>query len=231
VIGPVEIRGFLGPGKIKLTNLVTGDVDFGLVDGLVYASPDEKARVLVTTRGLLDRWMRANRRWWQTPGSAARGIDQALRSEGFFAQAVGSEAAVFKYVDISVIKPATATFAFAMLAARSQDLGPPIPDEIMISVLQGDRAFVLSASVTAKIDPIPACDAVQQAYTAKVDAAYAAYEASEPKDLKLSDRGTKLREEGDTAYRRCFGEQARRQGFFADVTRQVQALVDTLPTR
>src|ERR1700730_14688559 len=29
VIGPVEIKGFSGPGKIKLTNLVTGDVDFG----------------------------------------------------------------------------------------------------------------------------------------------------------------------------------------------------------
>jgi hypothetical protein len=231
IVGPVELKGFPGPGTIKLTSLSTGDVDFGLVDGLVYASPDDKAKVLVTTPELLARWMHTNRSVWLTPGTVARGNDQAIKSEGFFAQAVGSDAAVFKYAKLPLVKPATASFAYAVLAAHSQDLGPQIPDEIMISVLQGDRAFVLSASVTAKIDPIPACDAVQQAVAAKADAAYAAYQASDLKNTKLFDRSTKLRDEGDEAYRGCFGEQAKRQGFFAEVVRQAQALVDVLPAR
>jgi hypothetical protein len=54
---------------------------------------------------------------------------------------------------------------------------------------------------------------------------------SEQKGDDLPDQRDRLEEEGDAAYRRCFAQQAKGQGFFATLSRQAQALVDRLPVR
>jgi hypothetical protein len=55
--------------------------------------------------------------------------------------------------------------------------------------------------------------------------------ASELKDEKLSEQSTRLEEEGDAAFHRCFAQRAKSQSYFAALTRQAQALVDRLPAR
>ena len=46
-----------GAGKLNLDTLIEGDQGFGLLDGLVYGAGDAKTRVIVTTDGLLRRWL------------------------------------------------------------------------------------------------------------------------------------------------------------------------------
>jgi hypothetical protein len=44
IIGPSRLQGFPGPGKGNLASLFSGDEDFGLLDGLVFASKNGIAK-------------------------------------------------------------------------------------------------------------------------------------------------------------------------------------------
>ncbi len=231
IIGSLSIEGFSPQGKINLDTLTPGEIDFGRLDGLVYSSADDKTRVLVTTDALLDRWLRAHRNWWPGLANVPQAVGDALKSEAFYTQALATDAAIGRYAELPVAKPAKAGFAFAMLAARSQDIGPRTPEEVIVSVVQAGRVFVVSAPANAKVDPIPACEEVWREYQGKADSIFSAYTASDPKDDKLLAEHTQLQEEGDAAFRRCFAERARNEGFFAKLVEQAQALVDRLPLR
>ena len=60
IVGPVEIKG-LGAGKLSLGSLYEGDLGFGSLDGLLFASEDYKTAIVVTTRSLFMRWLRAHK--------------------------------------------------------------------------------------------------------------------------------------------------------------------------
>ena len=66
IVGPVEIAG-LPESKLNLGSLYTGDMGFGTLDGLLFHSPDYKTSIVVTTRTLFLRWLRAHRNWQDTP--------------------------------------------------------------------------------------------------------------------------------------------------------------------
>src|SRR6478609_4556659 len=65
ILGPVEIAG-LPESKLNLGSLYTGDMGFGTLDGLLFHSPDYKTSIVVTTRTLFLRWLRAHRNWQDT---------------------------------------------------------------------------------------------------------------------------------------------------------------------
>jgi hypothetical protein len=232
IAGPLEIKGFAAPGKSNLDTLFKGDQGFGLLDGLIYSSADDKTHVVVTTEALLDHWLKEHKDWWgPTVANVPQNVDAALRSEAFYTQALQTDAAISRYAELPVAKPAKASIAFAMLVARAQDVGPRIPDELIVSLVQGGRAFVASAPASAKIDPMPACERIWQEALRKSTAAQEAYAASEPKDEKLAEQSTRLEEEGDAAFRKCFAESAKSHGSFAILARQAQALIDQLPSK
>ena len=66
----------------------------GHLDGLAYGSPGNQRMVMVTTDGLLKSWLTLHKTWWgkdeekmpQTPAAA-------LKTEGFYTQAIGFDAA------------------------------------------------------------------------------------------------------------------------------------------
>jgi hypothetical protein len=134
-------------------------------------------------------------------------------------------------VELPVAKPPNAKFAFAMLVARSQDIGPRNPDELIVSVVQGGRVFVVSAPANAKVASMPACQKIWEQAQQKAAAIQQAYIGSELKNDKLSEQRERIEQEGDAAFHRCFAQRAITQGFFAGLTRQAQALVDRLPSR
>jgi predicted DNA-binding WGR domain protein len=76
---------------------------------------------------------------------------------------------------------------------------------------------------------MPACEQIWQDALRKAAEAHEAYIASEIKDDKLSEQWTRIEEEGDAAFHRCFAQRAKSQGYFAALTRQAQALVDRVP--
>jgi hypothetical protein len=231
-VGTSDIKDFSAPAKSNLDTLFTGDAGFGQLDGLVYSSADDKTHIVVTTDALLGHWLRAHKDWWgPTVANVPQDVDAALKSEAFYTQALKTDAAIFKYAELPLARPAQAKFAFAMLAARSQDLGPRAPDELIVSVVKDGRVFVVTAPANAKVDPVPGCERIWRDASRNAAKAHEAYVASGLKDEKLFEQSTRIEEEGDVAFRRCFAQQAKGRSFVVSLTKQAQGLVDSLPSR
>jgi len=217
IVGPSELKGFPKEGKITLESLAEGDEGFGLLDGLVHASSDETTRIVVTTRELLDRWLAAHKKWWGDKNDMPPGLEPALKSEAFYTQALSTDAYFYKFADIPVARPAGATFAFATLVGRAQDLGLQMPKEVVVTLLRGEQAYVIVAPAAATVEAAPQC--VQ------------AWKKAEKQALQKPDRYDELSEEAYRAYRRCFAAQAPQRRYFPAIVRQAQALIDALPTK
>lgn len=236
IIGGVAIKGLPKPGvansgKLNLGTLFPSDQGYGTLDGLVFASADDKTRVIVTTATMFATWLRLHQDWWgeKTP-NVPQDVTAALASEAFYTQAIQTDAAVMKFAQLPLAPPAGATVAFAMLAARSQDQAPPVPDEIFVTVMRGGRLYVANAPVGRKFAAVAACTEVRRRQEKAADAALAAYTAGKSKDEKLLDRSTALREEADAVFLRCFAKEAARQPAFAAAVKQAQGLLDSLPS-
>ena len=227
IVGPLDLKDVAAEGKINLDTLVKGDQGFGMLDGVVHASADDKIRIVVTTDLLFKRWLHEHRKWWGFD-NVPQQADKALRSESFYTQAISTDSAVSKYTELPIKKPAKASFAFAMLNARTQTDGPRPADNIIVSVVQGGRVYVVSAEAGVTIGPIPKCDAVWQQYEQKAAEAYTAAAQFDAKDKNRPD-GSKVRDQGDAAYHRCFAEQAPGEKPFAALVQQAQKLADGLP--
>ena len=232
IVGTSEIKGFSAPAKSSLDTLFKDDMGFGLLDGLVYSSADGKTRIVVTTDALLAHWLREHKDWWgPMAANVPPDVNAALKSDAFYTQALQSDAALSTYMELPIARPAQAKLAFAMLAARSQDVGPRTPDELAVSVVKEGRVFVMTARANAKVDPMPACQRIWRDASRNAAKAHEAYVASGLKDDNLLEKSARMEEEGFTAFRRCFAQQAKGRSFVAALTRQAQELIDRLPSK
>jgi hypothetical protein len=216
IVGPSALKGFPAEGKTNLDSLAEGYEGFGLLDGLVYASADDASRIVVTTRELLDKWLAAHATWWGDKTDMPPGLESALKSEAFYTQALSTDAYFYKFVDIPLAQPAAATFAFATLVGRAQDVGRQTPNEVVAVLLRGGHAYVVLTPAAAKAETSPQCEQTWK-------------KAEERARQAQSDKSDKLTEEAYRAYRLCFAAQAPRSGYFAAITKQAQALIDMLP--
>jgi hypothetical protein len=228
IVGPLAITGFATTGKINLDTLISGEMGYGLLDGLVYEARDRKSRVIVTTEPLLAGWMRTHEHWWEKKARMPQDVERAFKWGSFYTQAMSADAAVDTYAELPVRSP-KAKVVVALLVARTQDIGPATPDEVIVAAVQGGRVFVVSAPAAVKVGAIAACDQIWADALKNADAKYTAYQASDPKDEKLFDEHTRMQDEGAAAFGRCFNERAKTESFFAALTRQAQAIVDRLP--
>ncbi len=160
VVGPpkLELPGLPAEGKINNDTLTKGDQGFGMLDGLRYASEDYKTLAVVTTEGLFKIWLREHRKWWRD-NNVPQDPANALRHTSFYTQAMSTDAAVFKYVELPIRKPAAATLAFAMLGTSAQDVGPWEAEDVTVALLQGGKLYVVRVKTSAKIGPFPSCKA------------------------------------------------------------------------
>lgn len=226
IIGVVTVAGF-GPAKINLDTLMP-EMGFGQLDGLVVASADAKSSVIVTTVPLLMHWLRGHRHWWGARGATMpQDIAGAARSEAFYTQATASGAATVAYGTLAVTKPSGVRLASAILAARTQDLSPPAPDQIFVVLEKDGRVAIANAPLAQVLAPDMDCAALRARFAARANAAFEAYRASGLKDTQQYDRSTALEQEGDRAQRRCFAEKLPAAAR-AQATQQAQALIDAL---
>ena len=225
IIGPDAAKGLPGKGTLNLDGLYQGDQGTDMLDGLRYASANEKLSVVVSNDVLLKAWIAAHAK----EDSFSDSVEEALKAETFYTHAISADAAVSRYAELPVVKPAKATFVYAMLGLRSQDNTPSTPDEIFIAAVAGNRVYVARAPAAAKIAAMPACDAIWKDYLARSTAAFEKNAGTEQTDQ--AEDGGKLRDEGDVAYRKCFSEKAKDLAFYAPVVKQAQEVVDRLPLK
>jgi len=229
VVGPSEIKGFPTEGKINLSALSKGDMGYGTLDGLVYRSADEKSSVTVTTEALLNVWLKAHRNWWPKLENVPQDVAKALRSNAFYTQALDSDAAFSQFAELPIAKPANG-IAVALLGTRAQDIGPSPADLIIVAAVRGGRVFLVSASATAKIETMPACQPIWDESVRKAAEMFKRWEDGGRKNDKQFDQ-TRIENEGDAAYRKCFGERVKADARFKTLTGQAQALLDALPAK
>ena len=237
-------RTGFGPGKLNLDALSNGDQGFGLLDGLRFDSltgdngetagqngldgkyVEPKAHIIITTQTLFKRWLRAHKDWW---GKNTRNVPQrigtALQDESFYTQAIPTDAAVVKFNELPIAKPASATFAFAMLGGRTQDEAPNAADEVFVAALANGKVYVAYGSIKPKV-AIPACVAIKTETNKKAEKAADDLQSNRI-DRKAYDKLGDLRQQGEYAYKRCFTQRAPQQPSFAEATRQAHTLLAT----
>jgi hypothetical protein len=234
-------EGF-GPAKLHIDTFNKGDEGFGMLDGLrfdatlgkngdkagqdgadgKYVGP--KVHIIITTQTLFERWLRAHKDWW---GKDIKNVPQqigvALKDESFYTQAVSSGSAVVNFNSLPIVKPAGASFAYAMLAGRTQSDIPNAADNAFVSAIANGKVYIAYGSIDPKVQ-VPACIAIRASYDKKAEQVDDDLRF-EKIDRKAYDKLGNLRQKGEDEYRRCFTLNAPKQASFAEATRQAQKLL------
>ena len=221
VIGPVNVKGFSGAGEYSVGSLFQGDMEFGVLDALVFTK-DKQTRLVVTTVSLADRWFKS--RDGVSPENGApppKDLQSALKRDEFYTRATPGDAAVGNMGELPVTKPAGVDFVYAMLSLRRQDIVPVPAEEMLIGVIVPPRVYILNAPI-AKIRIMPACEKLSKDADAKAN------RMARSKDDKVANAAEDERERGDAAMRKCFAEQVKSNPAFAKLTKQAQDFVDML---
>ncbi|WP_207456769.1 hypothetical protein [Azospirillum sp. SYSU D00513] len=228
MIGPLRLDGFPAEGRINLETLLK-ELGYGRLDGLFHDSARTGAAVVATTEELLKAWLKEHQDWWPDAANPPQDIPAALRSEAFYSQAISTGAQIAAFGEIPVTLPGGS--AFAMLAMARQDIGPVLPDLLVLALVKDGRVFVASLPAEAAIEPIPACQEVWRRAEVKAEGFHEAYRASKQRDEALLDKAFKAEEDGDAAFRRCFADRVEAQPAYPDLLRRAQAMVDGLGGR
>jgi hypothetical protein len=241
ILGETGRKGF-GPARLNIETFYKGDEGFGTLDGLKFDSElgangekagsngadgkyiEPKSHIIVTTQTLFARWLRAHKDWWDKDiKNVPQQIGAALRSESFYTQAIQTDSAVINFNSLPITKPASATFAYGFLAARTQSEIPDAADEVFVSALANGKVYIAYGSIAPKVG-IAACLTIRAGYNKKAEDADNKFRSNEI-DRKAYDKLGDFRQQGEDAYKRCFIQRAPQQPSFADATRQAQALL------
>jgi hypothetical protein len=229
IVGPVAIQDMDDQGALNLDTLMEGDEGFGLLDGMVYGKVDAKTRVIVTTNKMFQLWLHQHKNWL---GKDSADLPQrpsaAIRNDDFYSQAVLTDAAIMRFAELPVHKPATAAFAYAMLAARTQSEVPPQADEIFIAAALSKHVFIANTKEFAAVGPIASCDQIRNGLIKKSEEAAGEPGLDDEARLAKSDA---LSAKSKAEFLRCFARQASHQNGFAAATTAAQTLMDRLLPR
>ena len=239
------VRDSFGPAKLNIDTFSKGDEGFGMLDGLRFDAllgmsgetagqngadgkyVEPRSHIIVTTQSLFERWLRAHREWW---GKKTRNVPQqigaALKDESFYTQAIASGAAVVNFNSLPIEKPPGASFAYVMLAGRTQSELPDAADQVFGSVIANGKVYIAYGSIDAPVQ-VPDCLAIRGDYVKKAEQAADDLQSGKI-DRKAYDRLGDIRQKGDEAYKRCFTQNAPQRPFFAEATRQAQRLLQAI---
>lgn len=232
VVGPINVQDLPREGVMNLDTLFKGDQGFGTLDALIFSSPKESTSVLVTTVPILQRWLKEHKDWWGANlANVSQEIGAAIKDEAFYTQALKTDAAFFKFVEVPVVKPANTDFVFAMLSGRAQDYGLEKPDELVVTEIRDGKIYIVTVPPVGEIAGFPACNKIWQDAVKKSSVLQEKYSASGMKDEKLLNDGEKAQEEGYAASRRCFAEHAKNEKYFSALIKQAQEWIELMPAK
>jgi hypothetical protein len=227
VIGPLNVKGFTSEGVYNVGSLFRGDMEFGVLDGLSFTRPKD-TRLVVTTTGLLDRWVKSSDGLAPENGGTPPDARAALKLDLFYTRAIPTDAAVGNFGELPVAKPAGADFVFAMLSARRQDIGAAAPDEVLIGAIAPPRVYLVSMPMVPKVKLMATCEKLLKDAEAKANRMFEANEKAANKSETVTDEMERVREAGDEAMRKCFATRVKSDPAFVRLTKQAQEMVEAL---
>lgn len=188
IVGPVRLPGLVDRGRTAYQGFYgLGSSD--KADGLFFLWRD--ARVFVTTRGL-----------WQRTVAAARPVAGGTVDEALAFATVSSDTGYLRFAEAPVRHGPSTRVARATVGLFAQALGAWPPRDLVVTVEQGDRIYVVATELDPASPQVPACEA--------------RWNESPQQDPDFA------------IYRRCVGAALPSTPGFADAVRQAQAIVDAL---
>ena len=228
ILGPFAIAGYPSAGKISLETLSDSEIGFGMLDGLVHTAGDNGPQVVVTTRTLLERWLRVLPTAKDPGERLPADVDAALRLDRFYSFAIASDSAFGKTADLAVTKPKGADLVVAELGGFAQDIGPNSDQQILVTLQKDGRIYIATQSAKSPIGKIEACEAIWSAADEKTQEMKKAYQKSGAKDEKLFDASNKLEDQGDQDYRACLVARTPQEAYYPALAKEAQELADRL---
>lgn len=226
ILGPLSVKDFPATGKINLESLSASDIGFGMLDGLRYAKSDEGPSIVATTRGLAERWLQSKTDEDDESLKLPTGIDDALKLDAFYTQAIGADATFVKTLDFALKKPEGADIVVARLGGWTQDVGPIYAQQVVVAVVKGDRVLIAEAPASPPVPKIAACEALWTAADATAQKFQETYQSSDLKDQQAYDAANAAWEKGDGDYRACMGERLPGDAAFPALLAEAQQLAD-----
>ncbi|RWA84338.1 MAG: hypothetical protein E5V92_28095 [Mesorhizobium sp.] len=226
ILGPLSVKDFPATGKINLESLSASDIGFGMLDGLRYAKSDEGPSIVATTRGLAERWLQSKTDEDDESLKLPTGIDDALKLDAFYTQAIGADAAFVKTLDFALKKPEGADIVVARLGGWTQDVGPIYAQQVVVAVVKGDRVLIAEAPASPPVPKIAACEALWTAADATAQKFQETYQSSDLKDQQAYDAANAAWEKGDGDYRACMSERLPGDAAFPALLAEAQQLAD-----
>ncbi|TPI32999.1 hypothetical protein FJW08_07445 [Mesorhizobium sp. B3-2-1] len=221
LLGPFTVQGFPAAGTINIESLSSSDVGFGMLDGLRHGTEDGPS-IVVSTRGLVERWLRSRAAETDADLKLPTDFDAALKLDAFYTQAIGSDAAFTGTLDFTVKKPDGADMAIARLGGWAQDVGPNYDQEVVVTVVKGNSVMIAEAPAT--VPKIAACDAVWTA--ADAAAQKLIKQTTGDSDENTSDAADAAWAKGDSDFRACMGKNLPDNPVFPALLAQAQTLAD-----
>ncbi|MER8896844.1 hypothetical protein [Mesorhizobium sp. M0676] len=228
IVGPLAVKDFPPTGTINIESLSDSDIGYGMLDGLRYTKDDDGPSLVATTRGLLERWLQSRTAETDESFKLPVGIDEALKLDAFYTQAINSDAAFEGTLDFPLKKPEGADIAFARLGGWTQDVGPIYEQEVVITLVKGNSVRIIAAPAAPAVPKIAACDAVWAAADAAAQKFQEAYQASDLKDEKAFESSNAAWDKGDSDYRACMAQRLPADPAFPALLAQAQALADQM---
>jgi hypothetical protein len=241
IVGDTSRKQY-GPATLSLLSFYKGDDTFGAIDGLRFESllgkngekagrkgangkyVEPKAFVIVTTQPMFERWLRTHEEWWNEKNKNVAGkFAAALEDETLYTTTLPNGSAMVSFGTLPIARPASASFAHAMLGARTQSEIPNAADEVYVAALANGKAYVASSTIRPKVQ-VPACIAIRKSYDKNAEKAADDLQFNRI-DREAYDRLGDFRQQGEDAYKRCFTERVAQQPSFAEATKQAQALL------
>jgi len=227
ILGPLAVKGFPATGTINLQSLNGSDIGYGMLDGLRYAQSDDGPSIVASTRGLTERWLKSKAAETDADFKLPTSIGEALKLDGFYTQAIGSDAAFSGTLDFALKKPDGVDAVVARLGGWTQDIGPIYDQHVVVGLVKGDRVLIAEAPASPAVPKIAACDSIWAAADAAAQKAQTDQGANQD-DSTATDAGNAAWEKGDADYRACMAQRLPADPAFAGLLAQAQGLADAM---
>jgi hypothetical protein len=220
LVGAQPPNGFSGPATMSPEKLLYGDIGAGALDGFSYRATDGPGSVVVTTEGLLRRWLKRT----QTDYADAKfptDPKQALQSDNFYTRAIEIYYPVMIIEPLPIRTPASANDALALWMEVREDKSSQTPTNISVMLQKDGRVYIAVVQAKTKLAPDPDCARARAAVEEKT-------EGVPLNDQRAIDDFDRLAAAAEAGFQACWTQEVQRQGLLPALTTEAQQIADGL---
>ncbi len=174
LVGPVDINGFPSSGKSVLGT--RGDDQYEGLDGIAMTSTDRKTQLFVTAVPIMQAWLAGHRK----DVGEYSDLSKLVGTENFYnaTSTISGDAAVYSYGEIPVTAKGGSVARAIVFSLGQDDPAPNPPNRLGVSVMSGDRIYVLTEAINSP--KIPECKSLSQQTSISFEKCFAKKMTSQP---------------------------------------------------